>query len=244
MRPVIGITASHCRAIYIHEFNEPRQEHQYLYHSYARAVWAAGGNPIIIPVGLGPEAGIEALRRVDGLLLPGGVDINPKTYDHPPGPNQSRVDDFKDETEYAVFRDAFRRMMPMFGICRGIQIIGAALTGNIIQDIATELPWALKHNYTEADKDGLHEINVKPGSVIHKLLGSDKVVVNSWHHQAVGEIPEDWKVSAETSDGVVEAIEYSSDPMIFAVQWHPEAMWETDVRQLNLFKAFIRSCVE
>jgi putative glutamine amidotransferase len=244
MRPVIGITASYSQAIYVEEYKEPRREHQYLYHSYIRAVWEAGGNPLIIPVGIEPEAGIEALRRIDGLLLPGGVDIDPENYNHPPSPNSTRFDKFKDATELAVLREALRRMMPLFGICRGLQLIAVALTGNLIQDIATEIPWAVNHNFPETDNESRHEISIKQGSAIQRILGAEKADVNSWHHQAVGEIPRDWVVTAETPDGVVECLEYSIDPLIFGVQWHPEAMTDSDPSQLNLFKAFVRSCVQ
>jgi putative glutamine amidotransferase len=244
MRPIIGITASFSRAIYVKEYEEPRQEHQYLYHSYIKAVWAAGGNPLLIPVGIGPQAGIDALRRIDGLLLPGGVDIDPEAYDHAPGMGQTRIDKFKDETELAVIREALKRMMPVFGICRGIQVIAVANKKSLIQDIKNEIPWALKHNYQDGDINALHEVNVREGSILRSILGVGKIAVNSWHHQAVGEIPAGWKVSAETSDGVVEAMEYSSNPLIFAVQWHPEAMIVSDPLQLKLFKAFVNSCLK
>ena len=243
MRPIIGITASFSRAIYVKEYEEPRQDHQYLYHSYVKAIWAAGGNPVLIPVGIGPQAGVEALRRVDGLLLPGGVDIDPKSYEHTLGTNQSRLDKFKDETELAVAKEALRLMMPILGICRGIQIMAIVGKKSLIQDIETEIPWAMKHNYQDGDPSTLHEVSIREGSILRTIFGGDKINVNSWHHQAVGEIPPGWKISAETWDGVVEAMEYSIDPFICAVQWHPEAMIDSDPAQLKLFKALIDSCL-
>jgi len=244
MRPIIGITTSFSQAIYVTEYKEPRQEHQYLYHSYVKAIWAAGGNPVLIPVGIEPHAGVEALRRIDGLLLPGDVDIDPDVYKHPPCPNQTRIDQFKDETELAIVQEALKRMMPIFGICRGIQVIAVVNKKSPIQDIGTEIPWALKHNNQDGDLNALHEVNLREGSVLRSIFGTEKISVNSWHHQAVGEIPAGWKISAETSDGVVEAIEHSSDPLIFAVQWHPEAMLDSDPSQLKLFKAFVNSCLQ
>ncbi len=243
MRPIIGITASFSQDIYVQEIEEPRYEHQYIYHDYVKAVWAGGGIPLVIPVGLGPEAAVGALERISGLILTGGTDIDPKAYQHPTGPNQTRIDLQKDETEIAVAEAALERWLPTFGICRGIQVLAVAKGGNLIQDIETDIPWAEKHNYKERDPDGFHEITIKDGSALRHIFQAENAVVNSWHHQAVGEVPDDWEVTAETADGVVEGMEYSIEPLIFGVQWHPEAMWESDPAQLRIFRSFVNSCL-
>ena len=242
MRPVIGITASFSQDIYVQEIKEPRYEHQYTYHSYVKAVLAGGGNPIIIPVGIGPEPAVEVLKRISGLILTGGPDVGPNNYNHSPGPNQTRLDLKKDETELALAKAALERWTPIFGICRGLQILAIAAGGNLIQDIESDIPWAEKHNYKEMDPEGFHDITMKENSALWHILG-EKAKVTSCHHQAVGEMPDDWKVTAESADGVVEGMEFSLEPLIFGVQWHPEELWQTDPPQLNIFKSFVNSCL-
>ncbi len=242
MRPVIGITASYSQSIHVHEIDEPRLEHQYCYNDYVHAVWMAGGLPLLIPAMLDASGAAEYVKRLNGIVIAGGPDIDPKQYHQPAGPNQTRIDIRKDETELAVARAAIDRWMPVLGICRGLQVLAVALGGNLIQDIATELPWAARHGYPEGDPDAWHEVKFESGSSLKRIIGAENATVNTYHHQAVGEVPADWKVTAKAPDGVIEGMEFSDEPLVFGVQWHPEMMVASHPEQLRLFRAFVKSC--
>lgn len=234
-RPVIGITGN---------FNEGQLK---LLPGYFRSIEAAGGTPVVIPPRRKPDASlISLIDRIDGLLLSGGADINPILLGEDPVPALHGINNERDAFELALTRLAYNRQVPMLGICRGIQVLAAALGGTVMQDIATAMPHStlVKHSQ-DADRGvATHFVTAEADSVVGRLLGT-RFAVNSFHHQAVGEPGPHFRVTARSADGVVEAIESTDMKSIIGVQWHPECFWpEGDSCMMPLFEHFVADATQ
>lgn len=200
-------------------------------------VVAAGGIPVSLPYI--PKEQINGLiERLDGIIVPGGPDIDPTFMGEEPIPQLGATNRNRDIFEIALIRTAMAKKVPLLGICRGTQIINVALGGTVYQDLNTQYPGkVLKHHQDAQGDQPTHFISVDHDSALFKTI-SDNVFVNSRHHQAIKDVATDLRVVAEAPDGVIEGIE-NDDASIQGVQWHPENMWQHDSRQLDLFKAFI-----
>lgn len=234
-RPVIGITGN---------FNEGQLK---LLPGYFRSIEAAGGTPVVIPPRRKPDASlISLIDRIDGLLLSGGADINPILMGEDPVPALHGINNERDAFELALTRLAYNRQVPILGICRGIQVLAAALGGTVMQDIATAMPHStlVKHSQ-DADRGvATHFVTAEADSVVGRLLGT-RFAVNSFHHQAVGEPGPHFRVTARSTDGVVEAIESTDMKSIIGVQWHPECFWpEGDSCMMPLFEHFVANATQ
>ena len=234
-RPVIGITGN---------FDEGQLK---LLPGYFRSIEAAGGTPVVIPPRRKPDASlISLIDRIDGLLLSGGADINPILLGEDPVPALHGINNERDAFELALTRLAYNRQVPMLGICRGIQVLAAALGGTVMQDIATAMPHStlVKHSQ-DADRGvATHFVTAEADSVVGRLLGT-RFAVNSFHHQAVGEPGPHFRVTARSADGVVEAIESTDMKSIIGVQWHPECFWpEGDSCMMPLFEHFVANATQ
>ena len=213
----------------------------YFINDYAEYLKAAGIPvlPVLLPL-CDASAASEAAARCDGLLITGGEDVNPYVYGRTDEGKCSCEPKVYDETDillYTSFRDAAK---PVFGICRGIQLINAAEGGTLIQDIPSLT--GTEHNQRNADEavtaDGtFHPIRCLEGSRMYDTFGKT-VRVNSFHHQAVGEPAPGFTVSAYAPDGIIEAIEKDR---VFAVQWHPERM-RNDEQEISLAAQFLKLC--
>ena len=212
-RPVIGITGN---------FGAAGCE---LAEGYYLSVSRAGAVPFIIPPVMGADS--EYLDRildgVDALVLSGGGDINPLLLGEEPIPQLHGINMRRDRFELDLTLRAYQRQMPILGICRGIQMLAAALGGKLIQDIYTSTPKAqLKHSQ-EADRwCATHTVSIVEGSCLRGIFGCERLAVNSFHHQAVGDAGKRLRVVAKAPDGVIEAVESSERKPIIGVQWHPE----------------------
>lgn len=181
--------------------------------AYAQAVIAAGGLPVYLPIDIDP---LVILERLDGLVLPGGTDIEPNLYGaesqtdlYPPEPE-------RDELELGLFNGAIDRQLPVLGICRGQQVINVGAGGTLHQDVPPH------SGFDQPTETKLHEVRFDPASTLGDLYGST-AWVNSLHHQAVDIVGTDLRVTAWADDGVAEGIEHTKLPIV-AVQWHPELM--------------------
>ena len=196
---------------------------------YTEAVKRAGGDPVW---------GFEAHEEFDGLLLSGGCDVNPARYGEETN-GACTPDDVRDEKEIALIKLFASQNKPIFGICRGTQILNVAFGGSLIQD----LPADPSHRTVNGVKHP-HEVKAEPGSIFYSLYG-ERSVSNSFHHEAVKQVAEGFVVTARSvPDGVVEAIEHPGKPW-FAVQYHPEQMCDgnPDYSDGNkLFAYFISLC--
>lgn len=211
VRPVIGITGN---------FGDKGLE---LAEGYYRSVEQAGGIPIAIPATENKASILGLLDRIDGLLLSGGGDINPLCLDEEPIAQLRTVNPQRDVSELLITRLAYDRQIPILGICRGTQVLTAALGGKIHQDLQACLPDTeiLKHSQDMPRHAVSHSVTADAGSLVASLLG-EKFYVNSFHHQAVSEAGPELRITARAADGVAEAVESTALKSVLGVQWHPE----------------------
>ena len=221
--------------------NEARQT---LNRAYVRAVEAAGGVPLILPITTNPDTIHRCLDAIDGVLLSGGVDVEPGRYGQEPHPTVDTTDADRDAAEIALIRAALERDKPIFAICRGLQILNVALGGTLIQDLPTEKPSTIIHSQSERNiprPETVHSIQIDSDSRLARIVGANVMQVNSLHHQALSEIADGLSVTARAEDGVIEAAEMTDRRFVVAIQCHPEelAAWQPESKRL--FSAFIEA---
>jgi len=217
-----------------------------LRQEYVDAIVAAGGAPMLIPLGIGKEAIERILPMLDGLVLTGGDDITPEQYGERPHEKLGRVNPQRDEMELELARRAMEIDLPTLGICRGIQLLAVAGGGTLYQDLPTQRPDLGPHHIGEHGRDHLaHDVDIVAGSRLAAALGSSRVRVNSLHHQAVAQVPPGFMVTAESGDGVVEGMERPDLRFVVALQCHPEGIWRTMAPEMGrLFSAFVDAARE
>ncbi len=233
--PIIAVTAFRDHK----QCDNPRV---HLNTAYVNAVIGAGGTPLLIPVGIPVEKHRELLDRVDGLILTGGGDINPATYNRPMHHTVSGIDNGRDEIDISLARLAVEIKKPILGICRGYQILNISHGGTLYTDIASQKPNALFHAcWNDLPRDFTpHTVTVEPGTKLAEILGASQVSVNSLHHQGVETVAPGFKIVATAPDGLVEGFEVPSHPFALGVQWHPEAMPDRPDMQA-IFKALVNA---
>lgn len=239
-RPLIGIpAATYTDQEYI---ATPTQRFN---GNYPAALAACGALPLIIPLNL-PEGTLrDIFQRLDGLCLPGGVDVDPAEYGEPRHPALGQVDAARDQTELTLARWALAAALPILGICRGIQLLNVAAGGSLYQDIPAQLPAANRHNYRLAEtawESYTHRVRIADGSRLAAILGAAEIMTNSFHHQALRRVADGFVVVAQADDGIVEAIEQPGRAFVLAVQWHPEGMFRSDPYAPRIFEAFVQAC--
>jgi putative glutamine amidotransferase len=235
--PVIGVT---CAEIQQDELLPRTGQNQ----SYVRALVRAGAAPLLIAP-LTDRALLRTLyERLDGLLLPGGVDIHPARYGEPIHEKCGDISPDRDEAELTLIRWAMDGGLPLLAICRGIQVLNVALGGSLYQDIQAQVPGAARHDwYPGYPRDHLpHPVVVTPQARLAQILGATSLPVNSLHHQALKDVAPRLTVTARAPDGIVEAAEVDEHPFAVAVQWHPEELAERDARAQRLFDALVEAC--
>lgn len=203
----------------------------------------AGGIPILLPA-LENTAQIDRLvEMVDGLLLPGGYDLDPITFGEEPLPGLGTVDPVRDELELAAAKKAMECGIPVLGICRGLQLLNVAAGGSLYQDLPSQVKGSLlQHQQTAPRWFPSHEVTITSGSTLGRLFGGvEHLRVNSSHHQAIKDVAPDFVVTARAKDGIVEAVESRIHSFAVGVQWHPEVMWETAPEQAVIFQGFIEA---
>jgi len=228
MKPIIGISA---------DFSYETVKHC-LGDGYVASVRQAGGQVIILPPVDDENMTDQYLDICDGLILSGGGDIDPLFWGELPSPQLMEISPRRDAFELALTRQALERDLPILGICRGCQVINVAAGGSLVQDLAGELCHSQK-----APRDyPIHAIFIKSGTLLLKLLGQNEVRVNSFHHQAVGNLGRDLLISARAADGTVEAVESRSHQFVLGLQWHPETM--NDELSHRIFSSLVRAATE
>jgi putative glutamine amidotransferase len=209
---------------------------------YIDGVAAAGGVPVVLPP-VGDHRVAETLiHGLDGLLLSGGSDLDPSYYGEEPSQELGVTLPERDAFEMALVEVALRRGMPIFGICRGMQVMNVALGGTLYQDLPSQ--WVgdvLDHCHVKPKGQPAHEVEVRRGSWFAEFTGVRSVGVNSYHHQGIKELADDLIVTGRSSDGVVEAVEAEdlSEGWLLGVQWHPEGMRGAGVEHRSLFEAHV-----
>lgn len=239
--PLIGITA------YPYVMPGRGWDYDICYRGNVRAVERAGGLPVLIPAALDPKTLRALYERVDGILLPGGGDVNPERYHESPHPKVGGVNDIRDTAESLFTQWSIEDKRPIFGICRGMQIMNVALGGSLVQDIPSEVTTTLRHDVVDGEPRSLlmHEVAIHENARLAQILGTPSIQVNSLHHQAVENPSPLVRIVANAPDGVPEAMEVPNHPFAMAVQWHPEDMLDSgDGRMQRLFDAFVQAVRE
>ncbi len=240
MKPLIGIS---CGTFHDRDWCPPSFGHR---QTYVDAVLRAGGAPMLIPPVQDELILRELFSRLDGLLLAGGGDIEPARYGAEPHENLGTVDPLRDSAELPMARWAIAEGKPVLGICRGIQVINVALGGTLYQDLPSQVDGNLAHNLSYEREDWTllaHELRLAPDSRLRQLLGVERLLVNSLHHQAVREVAPGLRAVGWAPDGVIEAVEGVGEGFVLGVQCHPEALQGgADPRWQAVFTAFVQSC--
>ena len=243
-RPVIGIVTN---------FADQDVTIREVFH---KQVIDAGGTPLLIPPTTDTQVIVNILNRIDGLLLTGGADVNPLWEGEEPIRNMGSINNKRDLSELLTTRLAYNRQIPIFAVCRGLQVLAIALGGKVQQHIydpyiveeteekklarmksvTTLRPAKLKHDQSASFNEPTHSIKIAPDSVLYSIYKQEKIFVNSFHHQAVSMPGKRFKVTAYAPDGVIECMESAEFKPIMGVQWHPEWLEEDGQR---LFKWFV-----
>ncbi len=230
-RPRIGITMR----------IELETDRFYLARHYSEAIAAAGGDPVHLSLIPNPDYIASVMGALDGILLPGSdSDVDPLRYGREPKPALGSVHPIKDETDLLVLDEIERRGTPLLAICFGMQVLNVHRGGTLIQDIASELPGAIKHQQGAPRDRPSHAVRLLAESRLAGLRSASQALVNSHHHQAVETVGRDLIAAAWAADNLIEAIEDTrADRFAIAVQWHPEMGWKQDSFSQALFERFI-----
>jgi putative glutamine amidotransferase len=234
--PLIGVT---CMTIQT-ESHSPRLG---MSRSYVNALLKAGAAPLLIPH-MADKAVLRAVyERLDGLLLPGGGDIDPVHYRESRHEKCNEPSAERDDTELALARWAVEGGKPLLGICRGIQVLNVALGGSLFQDIQAQIPDAERHAwYPNYPRDRLsHTVSISPDARLARIAGATTLPVNSLHHQSVKDVASSLIVTGRSPDEIVEAVEAPDHPFAVGVQWHPEELAGSDDRAQRLFDALVEA---
>ena len=223
MEPVIGIPQMG---------NDPFRI--YMKSKYARSLRQTGANVRWIPLD-GSKSSIASLLECDGLLLPGGPDIEPCRYSQQKSGLCGKTNPRRDEAEWKILAAFLPTKKPVLCICRGLQMLNVFLGGTLHQHIPG-------HSDFKSRGRGFHEVTIIPGSRLAQIIGTPKMFVNSLHHQAIDSTGEKLAICAISQDGIAEAVVHTEHPFCIGVQWHPEHMYRKDLSQRKLFEAFLNAC--
>ncbi len=235
---IVGITCSSSAG------TADENARQCLNTAYVQAVLCAGGVPIIIPNIVDRELVDSYLGAIDGLLLSGGVDLDPVLFGECHHADLGQVDASRDGTELALLERALAQDMPIFGICRGIQTLNVALGGTLYQHLPDQAPSSIHHLQSEVKlpRDQFsHAIKIEGNTRLKSIVGKSEMETNSFHHQAIKSVAPGLIVTAHAQDGVIEAVEAPDHRYVVAVQFHPEETAPHDEYSRRLFEAFVQA---
>ncbi len=232
MRPVIGVLP----------LWRAEKEQLWMRPDYLEGIMEAGGAPLIFPFTEDEELAAQLTQMCDGILFTGGQDVSPSIYGEESLPQLEEVSEQRDKLELLVIREALRLEKPVFGICRGLQFLNAALGGTLYQDLYTQYDTRISHRQSEPYNMPTHEVSIAPGSPLAEVLGDGPIVVNSFHHQGIKDLADSLVPMAWAPDGLVESF-FRPGPVFFrAVQWHPEMLFKNDENSRKLFRSFVEAC--
>lgn len=231
MKPRIGLSVNY-------EEKGTGKVGAYLGADYTDGIYAAGGLPFVLPL-TDERAWIEELAdELDGLLLTGGDDIDPSYFGHEPLLGLGQITPLRDAMEFQLFAAMRARQKPIFGICRGVQVMNAALGGTLYQDLPREYRGTLQHSQKAPRDHMAHAVEIAPGTRLAQIVEVAMLPVNTYHHQAVRDLAPGCVATAHSRDGLIEAIECPTDRFTLGVQWHPENLWRKNSSHFRLFTAF------
>jgi len=242
-RPLIAVTTQTLQSI--DGIPEGLPQSVVMNQRYYVAVSMVGAVPCLVPLLDDDEDTLRALyERVDGILVPGGVDMDPSTYGEAPHARLGRIDPSRDRTEMLMAKWAVEDRKPYLGLCRGAQVLNVVQGGSLWQDLDDQYEGAIKHDYFPTSGFGrdhlAHDVTVAAGSRLRHAMEVDHFRVNSMHHQGLKTIGRGLNATAIAPDGLIEAVELDDDDaFIVGVQWHPEVFELTDPHTRHLFKNFV-----
>ncbi len=232
MKPIIGIVP----------LVDIEKESYWMLPGYMKAIEQAGGIGIMLPLTYEQKDLEELIQRVDGLLFTGGPDIFPFMYNEKISEECGQCCFERDEMEFNLFKLAYQSKMPMLGICRGHQFFNVMMHGSLYQDINSQMYSRVKHHQSMPYDKPIHEVQIVSQSPLKKLLGKEKIEVNSLHHQGIKDLGQGLKAMATSKDGLIEAIYAPDYPFMWGVQWHPEFSYKKDKNSQLIFLTFIDHC--
>jgi putative glutamine amidotransferase len=238
-RPVIGIATQTLPAI-----PGERQACWLMGRSYIEELRKVGALPWLIPlVPHDPDTLSAIFDRLDGVFVTGGVDVDPSHYGEAKTPLCGTTDTDRDAVEIALLKHATERGLPVLAVCRGLQILNVAFGGTLYQDVAAQVPAALKHDFFPTPQQPsrqylAHDVTVKASSRLGHILGEGVVPVNSMHHQAIKTLAPNLMPTAYAPDGIIEGVEGGGSSYLVAVQWHPEELTDSHPGMARLFTTF------
>lgn len=234
MKPIIGLALS----------NRVKSKKIYsvINNDYIKAVQKAGGIPILIPFSDNIENIKEYTNKLQGIIFTGGEDISPLLYNEEPHKEVQCIIEERDRFELELFKEVYEKKIPILGICRGLQLINIALGGNLYQDINSQIPNSYGHAPKYTLRSNLyHSVKIEKGSKLFDIFKTEDLKVNSFHHQSIKKLGNDLKITANSNDGIVEAIESVNEKFLVAVQWHPENLVEKHDEFLKIFELLINN---
>ena len=228
-KPLIGIGSDVLQ-------QKGERDRAFVFTTYVEALRRAGAVPVLVPPQ--PENAREVVEDLDGLLLAGGDDCDPAAYGEARHPSVVEpMDPRRQANDLTLARAARQRGIPTLGICLGVQVMNVAGGGTLIQDIASAIDTEIDHASEPTDRHR-HEVFIEANTHLAAILGAGEINVNSSHHQAIGRVAENLRVTAHAPDGVIEGLEDPAHPFYVGVQWHPEDMPHEE-SAAKLFGAFV-----
>lgn len=216
-------------------------ERIYVNRDYVQSVLRANATPILLPIIHDMDAMREQIEAVDALILSGGQDVEPHHYQEEPSALLEAVCAERDIYEFAALKAAFEQQKPIFGVCRGLQLINVAFGGSLYQDIPHHFPESqVLHSQKTRRDEASHKVDVAQNSWLSAVLGKETLLTNSFHHQGIKKLAPGFQAIAWAEDGIIEGIEKSDGGFVVAVQWHPEMMTEKHEDMHKLFCAFVQ----
>lgn len=232
MKPVIGLLP----------LWDEKKDSYWMLPGYVEGVMRAGGLPVVLPLTADKEELAQFCGMCDGFLFTGGPDVDPGVYGEESLPCVSTYVP-RDDMECALLDLALAQDKPVLGICRGIQLLNAALGGTLYQDLPTQHPSDVPHVMTPPYDRTIHTVKIDRASPLYALLGKEEIGVNTYHHQAVKELASCFIPMAVSEDGLIEAFYMPEKKYVWAVQWHPEFMGADDEDAARIFGSFVGACI-
>ena len=229
MKPIVGVTP----------LWDDEKEKLWMLPSYLDSVMRAGGIPLVFPF-TEDDGDIGRLASLcDGFLFTGGQDVSPALYGETQLNDSVHCCEKRDRLEAAVLQEALKAGKPVLGICRGVQLINAAMGGTLYQDLPTQYSSEIRHNQEKPYDVPVHEIFIKEGTPLEDCIGETCLPVNSCHHQAVRTLAPGLQAMATSPDGLMEALFMPGHRFFWGVQWHPEMLGPEDAGSRKIFAAFL-----